>query len=94
MKNKQSLSARLAVAAAAAAPPPKIVPEKAEPTATPTAVVPSREGKRSYTVWLPPAFRSSILMVMAQTGETQEQIFARGLNEVFKAAGVPVVSGK
>lgn len=91
MKKKTSLSERLAIAAA---PPPKAVQEKPEPKPAPSKVVPAREGKRSYTVWLAPAFRSSILMVMAQTGETQEQIFARALNEVFKAAGVPVVDGK
>lgn len=90
---KINLQTALAEAVAPAAPAPKAKASKpAKATGKPTKPQTSREGKEALTTWLSPSFKRSLLLVKAQTGETQEQIVARALNDVFKAAGVPVVS--
>lgn len=51
----------------------------------------SRDGKVHIGAYLPGDFKRSLRLVQAQTGEDAQTLFARALNELFRAHNVPVV---
>ncbi len=52
---------------------------------------PSREGKTHIGAYLAPGFKSSLMLVRAQTGEDAQTLIARALNDLFRAHNVPVI---
>ncbi len=58
------------------------------------AMAPSRVGKVHLGAYLPPDFKKSLMLVRAQTGKTETQLFADALNDLFRAHNVPVVDTK
>jgi hypothetical protein len=64
----------------------------AEPKAK--AMAPSRVGKVHLGAYLPPDFKKSLMLVRAQTGKNETQLFADALNDLFRAHNVPVVDIK
>jgi hypothetical protein len=73
-----------AAAIAPAVPPP-------DSDRPPVAKEASRAGKVHVGAYLPDAFRRSMRLVQAQTGEDTQTLLARALNDLFKAHNVPVV---
>ena len=73
--------------------PPLTVVETALPVlATRPSVAPSREGRVHVGAYLPEAYKRSILMLRAATGEDLQSLLGRCLNEQFRLHGLPEVS--
>ncbi len=91
MSKMQTLQAGLNIVAGGktVANAPKVVKAQIEEE-TPSKAN-SRDGKVHLGAWLPSAFKSSLLMVRAQTGEDAQTLIGRALNDLFKAHNVPVV---
>lgn len=65
--------------------------ESAEMSSSPATGPKSRIGKVHVGAYLPADFKRSLRLLQAQTGEDTQTIIARALNEVFRAANVPVI---
>lgn len=84
---------------AGAATAKKVVPLALEavaeaPRPAAKAIAPSRVGKVHLGAYLPPDFKRSLMLVRAQTGKTETELFAAALNDMFRAYNVPVVDSK
>lgn len=93
MSKIASLQAGLNRAAGRATTPMPPAPAAADVARPPpiSAKPPSREGKVHIGAYLPAAFKSSLRLVQAQTGEDTQTIVARALNELYRSHNVPVV---
>ena len=93
MSKIASLQAGLNRAAGRVATPTPPAPSAAAVAQPPpiSAKPPSREGKVHIGAYLPLAFKSSLRLVQAQTGEDTQTIVARALNELYRSHNVPVV---
>jgi Antitoxin-like ribbon-helix-helix len=78
--------------AARAPAPPLAMVETSPPVSTRPNMPPSRHGKIHVGAYLPEAYKRSILMLRATTGEDLQSLLARCLNEQFRLHGLPEVS--
>lgn len=53
---------------------------------------PSRQGKRPYTIWIPPEAHRIIRIFAAQEDVSQEQIGKDALNALFRERGRPPIA--
>jgi hypothetical protein len=74
-------------------PPAPVRPAEVETerSASVSSRPPSREGKTHIGAYLSPGFKSSLMLVRAQTGEDAQTLIARALNDLFRAHNVPVI---
>jgi len=91
MPNMKNIQAQLKQVAAGKAAAPVLTSVEATEQPAKAARQASRKGKVLVGGWLPAGFKTSLLMVRAQTGEDVQTILARALNDVFRAHNVPVI---
>jgi hypothetical protein len=87
----RGLTQRLKEASGHRAPVVALAPIEQESAVRPTVRPASREGKIHIGAYLDPGFKTSLLLLRAQTGEDTQTLIARALNELFRAHNLPVV---